>query len=188
MDAWINIAILVTIGIFFISGMRRGLIRQMMDVVGIIVAFVGGFYFAHYLALYLEQHLSLNYKISLAVSAIAIFVGIIVLFRFFGLVLQKFANITLLGAVDRLGGGIFGLFKGALLVSLILVLIFSLPFPNDFKDTLNNNRLSSALYPVLPGVFDFVLKHTPGGLDFDKNILRERRVPGFQHKPAADEV
>ncbi|RKZ06189.1 hypothetical protein DRQ05_05190, partial [bacterium] len=49
MDAWINIAILVTIGIFFISGMRRGLIRQMMDVVGIIVAFVGGFYFAHYL-------------------------------------------------------------------------------------------------------------------------------------------
>ncbi len=175
MNMIVNIIIIAVIAVYFISGMRRGLIRQVMDIVGIIVAFVGAFYFAHYLAQYLEEQFAVHYKISLVVAAVGLFVGIILAFRFIGLVLRKFADITLLSGIDTLGGGILGAFKGVLLVSLILVIIFGLPFSDDFKAELGANRLVSVVHPVLPWVFNYMLKHVPGGLDFEKNILRESK-------------
>ncbi len=175
MNSAINIIIIAILAIYFISGMRRGFIRQIMDIVGIIVAFVCAFYFAKYLAEYLEMRFSLYYHLSLVISAVAIFIGIILIFRLIGTVFRKSADITLLSGVDTIGGGIFGAIKGVLLVSLILVIAFSLPLPDDFKSELKENRLASAIYPVLPWLFDRVLSFTPGGIDFEKNILKAKK-------------
>ena len=174
----VNVIILAVLAGYFISGMRRGLIRQLMDIVGIIVAFVGAFYFAHYLARYLEVQFDVHYQISLVLAAVALFVGIILLFRFIGIVMRKLADITLLSGVDRLGGGILGALKGALLISLILVVIFGLPFSDDFKNELRSSRLVTAIQPMLPWVFNLALKSIPGQIDFEKNILRESKGKG----------
>lgn len=175
MNTIVSIAIISVIAIYFISGMRRGLIRQIADIVGIIVAFVGAFYFAHYLAQYLEREFSLYYKISLVIAAVVLFVAIILVFRLIGVVLRRFADITLLSGVDALGGGLLGAFKGVLLVSLILVIVFSLPFPDDLKADLRSNRLVAAIHPVLPWLFNLALKNAPGDLNFQNSILRESK-------------
>jgi len=174
MNSAINIIIIVILAVYFISGMRRGLIRQIMDIVGIIVAFICAFYFAKYLADYLEVKFSFNYHLSLVISAVAVFIGIILIFRLIGTIFRKLADITLLSGVDTIGGGIFGAFKGVLLVSLILVVALSLPLPDDFESDLKENKLASAIYPVLPWLFDQVLKVVPGGIDFEKNILKAK--------------
>ncbi len=169
----VDIIILVILVFFFISGMRRGLIRQVLDIVGIILAFICAFYLAHFLASYFEQSIELTYNISLVIAAVVIFIGIILLFHALGLLFQKIAEITLFGSVDRIGGGLFGTFKGILLVSLLLVVALNIPLPEKAHRELRTRPLSTAIYPVLPTLFDFTLSLFPSELDFD-SILRSR--------------
>jgi membrane protein required for colicin V production len=167
----IDIIILVVLVIFFVWGLKRGFIRQVLEIVGIIAAFIGAFYLAHRFAGYLDTKLDLPYQVTLVISAIAIFIGILIVFHFLGLFLQKVTSITLLAPLDRIGGGLFGAFKGVLLVSLVLVILLHLPLPVDFKEDVRDAPLASVIYPVLPGLFDLVLSHSPARLDF-KRIMR----------------
>ncbi len=168
----VDAAILVILFFFLIIGIRRGLIRQVLHVVGIIVAFIGAFYLAHYLAHYIHGRFDVDHRVSLVISAVALFVGIIILFHIIGLALQKVARITLLGPLDRIGGGVFGLLKGALLVSLLLVIILSIPLPSTVRNELARDPLVAAMYPVLPVLFNLVVSHSPAGLHFENSIDR----------------
>ena len=172
----VDIVILLILVFFFISGARRGLIRQVLDIVGIILAFIGAFYLAHYLAQYLEQSIELSYNLSLVVAAVVIFIGILIIFHALGLIFKKVAEITLFGSVDRVGGGLFGAFKGVLLVSLLLVIAFNIPLPDKVHKELRSRPLVTGIYPILPSLFDFAFTHSPSELDFD-SILRPHRKP-----------
>jgi membrane protein required for colicin V production len=170
----IDIVILLILVFFFISGMRRGLIRQVLDILGIIIAFIGAFYLARYLAEYLEQSIELTYNISLVVAAFVIFIGILILFHALGLFFKKIAEITLFGSADKVGGGLFGALKGVLLVSLLLVIALNIPLPEKVQKELRTRPLATGIYPVLPSLFDFAFSYSPSKLDFD-SILRLRR-------------
>ena len=166
----IDIIILIILVVFFITGAKRGLIRQALDILGIILAFLGAFYLAHYVAGYLEDSIALQYTISLILSAVAIFIAIMIFFKVTGAFLKKVAEIALLGPLDRVGGGLFGLFKGVLLVSLLLIIALNIPLPDQYKQQIRDRPLAIGIYPVLPSVFDFVFSHSPSDLYFDKVI------------------
>ncbi len=170
----VDIVILAILVLFFITGMRRGLIRQVLDILGIVIAFIGAFYLARYLAAYFQESIELNYSVSLVIAAVVIFIGILLLFHALGLLFQKVAEITIFGSVDRVGGGLFGAFKGVLLVSLLLVVALNIPLPDKAHRELRTRPLSSMIYPVLPSLFDLVFSHSPSGLDFD-SIMSPRR-------------
>ncbi|HMA77475.1 MAG TPA: CvpA family protein [Candidatus Krumholzibacteriaceae bacterium] len=174
MKSVIDIVIVIIIFYFLLSGIRRGLIRQILDVLGIIAAFIGSFYLAHRLAAYLESSMELSYNICLIMSAVILFIGIIILFHFISLTLKKLINMTILGSFDRIMGGLFGAIKGLLFSSLILVILFSLPINPGFKKELERDRFISFVKPVLPVLFDAVASIGPGELDFDR-ITRSKK-------------
>ena len=151
--------------LFFVTGLRRGLIRQVLEVLGLVAAFIGAFYLAHHLAGWLEGRFDISYRIALVIAATALFTGIVIAFHFIGLGLQKLFKMTVLGWFDRIMGGVFGALKGAMLVSLILVILMSLPVSGDLKKEISEDPLTGAVYPVLPVMFDLVMSHT--GTDFD---------------------
>jgi len=184
----IELIIAIIIIIFMVLGVKRGLIRQILAIVGIVAAFIGSFYLAHNLAGYLETKTDLPYRAALIVSALILFIGILILFHLLGLALQKIINITVLRSVDRTGGGILGFLKGVLLVSMILVIILNLPFPEDFKKTLREDPVASVIRPVLPGLFNLVLKNSPADLDF-RSVLRSGDDEALEKvKKKAEEV
>lgn len=173
MNIIIDAVIVILIVFYFISGIRRGLIRQVLDIVGIIAAFIGAFYFAGHLATYFDQRFNVPHQAALLISAIIIFVGILLLFNLLGISFQKISKVTLLSPFDRLGGGLFGAFKGVLLVSLFLVVLLNIPLPDKFKAELRRDRLVAVIYPVLPRVFDFILLRTRVDLDYWSGRVRD---------------
>jgi len=176
----VRIIIAVVLAGFLIAGLRRGLIRQVLEVVGIIAAFVMAFYLAHALAAWITGLAALDYSVALIVAAVVIFVGIIVFFHWVGLAMQKFFKMTILGLFDRVAGAIFGVLKGLLLISLVLVIILAAPFPEDVQERILEDPVTASIYPVLPVMYDLIVTHLPGGGTFesiaqigDSKILRE---------------
>jgi len=163
-----RIVVLGVLAWFFIIGIKRGLIRQVLEVAGIIVAFLAAFYFAHVLAEWIEIKTAAAYRLSLAMAALAIFIGIIIGVHFIGLGLKKLFGLTIMGVFDRVAGGLFGALKGVLIVSLVLSVIMILPVPDDIKDELREDPVTGAIYPVLPVMFDAVVSRIPGGARFEQ--------------------
>ena len=167
-DTIISIAI-VLIGIFFfIDGIRRGLVRQLLEIIGLFAAFAGAYYLGHYLTGNFAGSVKLSHRAILIVSSAAVFILIAVVFHLIGLLLQKIVSVTVLGPVDRVGGAIFGALKGVLFVSLICVIIFSFSPSGGFSAKLKTNRVAAKIHPVLPRMYDFFMKRAPGRPDLDE--------------------
>jgi uncharacterized membrane protein required for colicin V production len=94
-------------------------------------------------------------------SSIVVFVVIALVFHFIGLLLGKIASVTILAPVDKVGGGFLGALKGILFVSLLCLLCFYLPFPDGFKEKLKVDPIAARIYPVLPRLYDSVVKPSP---------------------------
>ena len=168
MDNIISAAIVIVILIFLIDGIRRGLVRQLFEIVGLVAAFVGAYYLGHWLAADGHGSARVSHRAILIVSSVVVFVVIVIIFHLLGMLFQKIMSVTVLSPVDRVGGAIFGAFKGVLFVSLLCVIIFSFSPRGSFAARLKANAVASRVYPVLPRAYDFFMKHSSHQHDFDR--------------------
>lgn len=178
MNAVIDILIGIIVLVFFVSGIKKGLIRQVLEVVGIIAAFIGAFYLAHRLAVYLEPRIGGSYQISLVVAALAIFIGIIIGFHFAGVAIRRILKMTVLGSFDSVMGGVLGAVKGILISSLLLIILFALPLPAGVKGQMRRDPVIANVRPVLPVLFDAVFALGPDDLNFDEIVRSKDRFSG----------
>ncbi len=161
MDRIISLIIIVIILIFLIDGLRRGLVRQIFEIIGLVAAFVGAYYTFQYFAAQYRGSALLAHRGIMIASTIVVFIVIAIVFHLIGLLMGKIASVTVLGPVDKVGGAFVGAIKGVLFVSLLCVLIFALPFPNGFKQKLKADPVAARIHPILPGLYDSVVRHPP---------------------------
>jgi len=164
----VSISILLVILFFLIDGIRRGLVRQFFEAVGLVVAFVGAYAIGQYFASNFVGPAKLSHRAIFVVSSVVAFVIVVVVFHMIGLLFQKIVSVTVLGPVDRVGGAVFGAVKGVLFVSLLCVVVFSFIPEGGFSKTLKANPVAAAIHPVLPRMYHALMKHSPAQLDFDK--------------------
>jgi uncharacterized membrane protein required for colicin V production len=161
MDVVITIVIGLIVLFFFVDGIRRGLVRQLFEIAGLIAAFIGAYYVGHFLADRFECSTRISYPIILFFFSAVVFIAVALVFHLVGLMFQKIVSVTILNPVDRIGGAVLGAVKGVLFVSLVCVLLFSLPAAEGFKQKLEANRVAAAMHPLLPRVYHFFIKRPP---------------------------
>ena len=161
MDRIIGIVIVVIIIIFFADGVRRGLVRQIFEIIGLVAAFVAAYYTFQYFAAEYRGSTLLAHRGIMIGSSIVVFIVVALVFHFIGLLLSKIASVTVLGPVDKVGGGILGAIKGVLFVSLLCVICFHLPFPDSFKEKVKVDPVAARIHPILPRLYDSVVKQPP---------------------------
>jgi membrane protein required for colicin V production len=154
------------------SALRRGLIREVVGfvamVLGIIIA--GRYY----------DDLSANLAFAIAnetvrnlASASAIFSGIALIGAVASQLLKTVAAVLMLGPLDHLGGAAFGLLKGALLVELVIVLATAFPA----LDRLTLGIDGSTLAPYFLNAAPVVERMLPGEFHEAVAALSERLKP-----------
>lgn len=177
MDTVITVVIILIIVFFLIDGIRRGLVRQVFEIAGLIVAFMGAYYLGHFFAQRFEGSTRISYSVILFFFSAIVFIAVVIVFHLLGLMMQKIMSVTILGPVDRVGGAMFGALKGVLFVSLVCVLVFSVPAAGGFKRKLQTNRVAAAIHPVLPRMYNFFIKRS--SIRFDStDIVLERSSRG----------
>lgn len=127
---WADYAIIALIGLSALVGLVRGLVREAFSLATWAVAVWLGMQFSKDLAVYLESMIAVP-SVQLGVAFIAIFLVTLLSGGVAGFLLGQLVTGTGLGGTDRLAGLVFGVARGALLVSVLVLLAGFTPLPKD---------------------------------------------------------
>ena len=155
---WLDIVILVLIVIPTLIGLRVGIIKTVLSVVGVVVGVIlAGRYYA-----VLAEHLAFISQPSLAkIAAFAIIlIGVMIIAAVVASLIKWTVSAVMLGWVNRLGGAIFGfilgaIFCGALLTIWVKFVGITEPVYESFLAVLLLDSFPMVL-ALLPGEFDSV--------------------------------
>lgn len=164
----------IVITVFLLLGFVRGLMKGLFIEVASLVALIGGIWgaihFSFFIGDYLEESVSWSEKqISLAAFAIT-FIIIIVVVIMLGKFLTKLADLAALGMVNKILGGIFGLVKTGLILSIIFVFFHRMNANITFidKETLEESILYERIKNIAPTIFPSIIKNEG---EEDKDVI-----------------
>lgn len=156
----------IVLGIFLVSAMFSGVKNGFFVELASLVSMLLGIYIAircsYLMKSYLENHLSWNPKtvqvMAFALTFIVVVIAVGILAKFF----TGLANFASLGIFNKLLGGIFGVLKMVLILSIIVNLLQKINFDYTFldKETIDKSKLydpiqvvSKIIYPVIEDWF-----------------------------------
>jgi membrane protein required for colicin V production len=160
---WLDYAVLALFVLSIAWGVYRGLVREVMSLVGWVLAFLAANLFAAPLGDQLPSSISRpEYRTLFAF--IVIFFLTVIATTLASIWLHKVMHAAGLGSVDRVFGALFGLLR-ALIVVLVAAIIAgftSVPRSALWKDSISGNQLAAAvttLKPWLPPALAARLKY-----------------------------
>jgi membrane protein required for colicin V production len=117
-----DIFVAVILGYSLIAGLFRGLVKEVSSIIGVLGGFFAAYSYYDVLAHYLVRVAS-NPAYRNILAFLLIFCGVLVLVNALAMVLKYLMKIVFLGWLDRLGGVIFGLAKGVLIVAVLFLML-----------------------------------------------------------------
>ncbi|HKO87556.1 MAG TPA: CvpA family protein [Burkholderiales bacterium] len=119
---WVDYAALAVLGLSILIGLWRGLVREVLSLVGWVAALFLAAQFAPSVALWLPQDFITPLGRQL-IAAVGIFVVISLIAGLIALLVAKAVHAVGLGLIDRSMGAIFGLGRGLLVLLVCTILI-----------------------------------------------------------------
>lgn len=116
----LDIIFCVILGFLGLRGIFRGLIREVASILGLLLGFILANTYHGQLVPLLEGPLGGPGLANLA-AYLGIFLGTVAVIFVLGTLIRKILKLIMLGWLDSIGGGALGLFKGALLCSIIVM-------------------------------------------------------------------
>ena len=134
----IIVALVITSAIY---GLYRGLIRELISLVAWVLAFFLAILFSPNFANLLDPTWA-GETLRLIFSFSAIFVGVLIVSSFIQFVVRKFLSLVGLGSLDRFLGMVFGIARGVVISTILLVLFIELFPTNSWAE---NSKVSTYL-------------------------------------------
>ena len=144
----LDIGILIIASVFFVRGVFRGFIFELVTVIGLILGYIISITYLSLLAGYILLYFpSLPNSVVNVVSFFLLFVGTNLLLRLVSKIITKTLKFAMLGWLNRLLGGVLGLVKSIIILSILVFVIDLIPFSSFLLDQVEVQ--TSELYPVL---------------------------------------
>lgn len=154
----------IIIGIFLllglIKGLKNGFFVELASLIALIAGIYGAIHFSYYAVDFLRERVSWSENtINLASFAIT-FIIIVIIISLAGKILSKIADFAMLGLVNRILGGIFGILKAAFIISVIIMFIAALNDRVSFidEDVKNESILYQNVEMIAPMMLPNILK------------------------------
>jgi membrane protein required for colicin V production len=150
---WLDIAMAIPMLWFMYRGFRNGLIIEVASLAALILGIYVALHFSFYVYEYLVDNFEIAEQYINIISFAVTFLIVAVVVYITGKIIHKLINIVALGLLNRLAGGIFGLLKAALVLSVILYFING--FGSDIiKADVKEN---SILYEPVESIVPFII-------------------------------
>ena len=129
-------------------GFKRGFIIELASLLALILGIYAALYFSYYAENFLTNNLDMETEYVPIIAFIVTFVLVVIIVYFLGKILEKIINMVALGFLNKMAGGIFGILKAAVLISIVLLII------NNFNDKFisKEKKENSFLYAPIAGI------------------------------------
>ncbi len=121
---YIDIGIIIILILFVWKGFRNGLLAEIASLAGVLVGFYLAQIYATSLNVYLVEYISSSF--SYIVSFVVIILATMIVAGLLARLLQLIMKMVFLAWLDTLLGATFGLVKGALLISIVINIVFTM--------------------------------------------------------------
>jgi membrane protein required for colicin V production len=159
---WVDIVIIIYLGLSVLTGFMEGLIRTVLSIVGLIIGILLASHFYKQLGNILTFISNKNW--ANITAFIIILVAVMIIAAIIGLILRSIIKAIMLGWVDKVGGAAIGLILGALSISALLAIIMKY----HPLDVITN----SAFAGFFLNKFPVVLKLLPSEFSTIKNFFK----------------
>ena len=163
---WIDIVVIIALAGAAFWGLRRGLIRMIFTLIGLVIGVVLALRYYASFAEWLSQYIATT-RITEIIAFALILIGVFVAARVIASLLHRAISWMGPGWLNRLGGAIFGLVIGAIMVGALLAALVSFGFP-QLETSLHDSAVAAWLltrFPLvlalLPDEFDAVRSFFP---------------------------
>lgn len=161
---YIDIIIVILLAVFGIAGLRKGLITEAATLIGLGVGLYGAFHFSDFTADKLVQYFSIDSKYLNIIAFAVTFLVLAILVNLLGKLVTRLVKSINLGFIDKIGGFLFGLAKGVLICSLLVMLMNTFNLQSIIKE---EYRTGSMLYPYVEKTVPYVYQ----GFDLVKEAM-----------------
>lgn len=146
----LDIVIIIILSLGLVHGLFKGLILGVTTLLALVLGIWGAARFSYFSASFLSDRLDWNGE-AIHIAALGLtFLGIVFLVNIIGKLVDKLASAIALGLINRILGGVFGLLKAVILLSLMIAALhyfrFELPFVSE------ELRAGSVFYGMLDSV------------------------------------
>lgn len=156
----IDILILILLALGAYSGYKQGLFIGLLSIVAFFVAIVLAFRFMHWGAEMLADRVeSLTFMLPF-ISFIIIFLIVTIGIRILAFLVKKALDLTILGTFDNFAGAVLGLFKWAIMISLLIWVATSFEYKVP-ESWLENSVVYPAITPIAPAMVSLLDDYTP---------------------------
>jgi len=167
----LDIIIIIPVVWLAYRGFSRGLIIEIATLAALILGIYFSVHFSDVVGSYLIKWFDLNTKYLHIIAFIVTFAGVVILVYIIGRILEKFINMIALGFINKLLGGVFGILKAVLLLSVLFFII------NRF-DT--NQKLLTPKIKEGSLLYEHVAKVVPTIIPFLDIEKFEKKIPSFK--------
>ena len=143
-----------------IRGAMKGLFVEIASLVALVVGVYGAIHFSGFAAGFLESKVDWNEKTINIVAFAITFVIIVLAISLAGKALTKLADFAALGIINKLAGGVFGVLKIGLILSVLLIVFNKLnnTLPFMEQEDLEESILYKPVKSLAPMIFPNLIK------------------------------
>lgn len=124
--AIIDIVLLVILAYGLIMGLWRGFFVEITSLLALLLGIWGALHFSDQVASWLIRELDFENGSTNIVAFVLTFVGILLAVVWIGKLMTKVADLIALGWLNQIAGGVFGLAKMAVILSILLSVLLPL--------------------------------------------------------------
>jgi len=154
LDAILGIILIVSA----INGFSKGFVEELAGLVALVLGIWAAIHFSDLVGEFLTTTFNMTFRHLHIVAFIVTFIGVVILVHIIGSIVNKMVKEIRLGFLNRLAGLAFGAVKGALILSVLLVV-----FDKIDKDvhivsveTMAESKLYTPIRNFAPGIFPFL--------------------------------
>lgn len=161
---YLDIIIAIILLLFGVKGFRKGLIIEVVTLLAFAVGVYGAMHFSDFTAEHLKEFMEINPKYLNTTAFVLTFILLVILVNIIGRMVTKLIQAMNLGFFNKLGGAVFGMAKGVLLCSIMVMVLNNFQLLGIVKPEV---REQSKLYPYIEETVPYVYR----GFDLVKGYV-----------------